>query len=100
MKDTQNSAWNEWANYLLYIVKKHEGDIEKIEPELKQIGLDINSLKEGKLDDDDFQKFLKEDYVIFKTEIKTASKKRDRIWAVILGTVTLLSFLLRYVFKI
>jgi len=40
MTDSQNkSAWNDWANYLLYIVKKHDGDIDGIREELKVMGL-------------------------------------------------------------
>ena len=40
MTDSQNkSAWNDWANYLLHIVKKHDGDLEAIKIELKSIGL-------------------------------------------------------------
>jgi len=40
MTDSQNkSAWNDWANYLLHIVKKHDGDLESIRLELKAIGV-------------------------------------------------------------
>lgn len=97
--DSQNNAWNEWANYLLYIVKKHEGDIEKIKEELKNSGLNLESLDKVKLNEDDFQKFLTEDYVIFKTEVKTAEKKRNRLWGIVLGVVTILNILLRFVVK-
>jgi len=34
-----NTAWNDWANYLLHIVKKHDGDIVSIVNELKLIGI-------------------------------------------------------------
>lgn len=100
MKDIQNSAWNEWANYLLYIVKKHEGDVDAIKKENIELGLLIETLTQSKLDADEFQKFLAEDYVVFKTEVKTTAKRRNMTWGVILGIVTILSFLLRIVLKI
>lgn len=98
MTDSQNNAWNEWANYLLYIVKKHDGDIEKIKEELK--GVDLESLKKVKLNEDDFQKFLAEDYVIFKTEVKTSEKRRNRLWGIVLGIITILNVLLRVLFNL
>ena len=80
MKDTQNSsAWNDWANYLLYIVKKHDGDIDKIQSDLSK-----------------FEK----DYIAFKAGIEAGNKKRDKVWGIILGLVTKFSFILRFIFKI
>jgi hypothetical protein len=88
MKDTPNtSAWNDWANYLLYIVKKHDGDIEKIEKDIKE-------------HKEEFQKFLREDYIIFKTEIKTAERRRNKLWGIILGAATIVNIVLTIILRI
>ncbi len=100
MMDIQNNnAWTDWANYLLYIVKKHDGDIEKIEAELSDIGINIENLKQTKLNEEEFQNFLKNDYIVFKTEIKATEKKRTKIWGIILGIVAILSVVLQFIFK-
>ena len=63
------------------------------------IGIDIENLKQTKLNEEEFQKFLRDDYIVFKTEIKTNEKKRTRLWGIILGIVAILSLVLQFIFK-
>ena len=76
MTDSQNNntAWNEWANYVLEISKKHDKNIDELYDSYSQKCLDIDNLKEVKLSKEEFQKFLISDYVIFKTEVLTKAK--------------------------
>ena len=88
MTDSQNNnaAWNEWANYVLEISKKHDKNIDELYDHYSQKCLDIDDLKEVKLSKEEFQKFLITDYVIFKTEVltkaKLEAKEQGMIWGV------------------
>lgn len=114
MTDSQNNnaAWNEWANYVLEISKRHDKSIEDILKELDLLydkynekNLDIENLREIKLSKEDFQKFLITDYIIFKTEIITkaeaTAKTQGILWgAVVSAAITLIGILMSYILKI
>lgn len=114
MTDSQNNnaAWNEWANYVLEISKRHDKNIDDIMKEIDLLydkynekNLDIENLREAKLSKEDFQKFLITDYVIFKTEILTKAKeeaKAQGIWwgALVSAAITLLGVFLKLILKI
>jgi len=68
--DGQTNTWNEWANHVLHIIKKHDGDFDAIKKELVSMGL----LIQEKLDKDIFQNFRADDYNVFKTEVLTKAK--------------------------
>lgn len=89
MTDSQNkTVWNDWANYVLSIIKKHDSDIDKNEAKLNRTELEIDRLKENKLSRRDFEKFLSEDYIIFKTTVLTRAKTYGAIWGVIVAIIT------------
>lgn len=87
MTDSQNkTVWNDWANYVLSVIKKHDNDIEKSRLDLTNNEIEINRLKETKVDQKDFNKFMSEDYVVFKTTVLTKAKVHGAIWGII-GTI-------------
>lgn len=83
MMDGQTNTWNEWANYVLHVIKKHDGNFEEIEEELKRACL----LIQNKLDKETFQNFRADDYNIFKTEILTKAQVFGIIWGIIAGGI-------------
>lgn len=89
MTDSQNkTVWNDWANYVLSVIKRHDSDIEKNQAKSNQFDIEIDRLKENKLSRRDFEKFLSEDYVVFKTTVLTKAKTYGAIWGVIVAIVT------------
>lgn len=107
MTDSQNNnaAWNEWANYVLEISKKHDKNIDELYDHYSQKCLDIDNLKEVKLSKEEFQKFLITDYVIFKTEVltkaKIEAKEQGMIWGgIISAIITLLGILVSYLLTV
>jgi hypothetical protein len=107
MTDSQNNnaAWNEWANYVLEISKRHDKNIDELFDELNKKCLDIESIREKKQDREDFQKFLISDYVVFKTEVLTKAKSEAKnqgiLWGALVSiAITILGTLLKYVLKI
>lgn len=97
MTDSQTkNVWNDWANYVLNILKKHDSDVEKLQSKSAQSDIEIDRLKENKLSRRDFEKFLSEDYVIFKTTVLTKAKTQGAIWgAIITILISILITLLR-----
>ena len=98
MDSQNNTTWNEWANYILHIVKKHEDVDEKHEQSIKDNCLGIENLKETKLSKEEFQKFLVTDYVIFKTEVLTKAKMTGVIWGAVTGGIV--SFIIMLLAKV
>jgi len=101
--DSQNkTVWNDWANYVLSVIKKHEDDLEKAQIKSNQFEIELNRLKEGKFSIVDFQKFLSEDYVIFKTTVLTKAKTYGAIWGVIVTILTtiLITFIKNFLDKL
>ena len=89
MTDSQNTnVWNDWANYILNVIKKHDADIEKNRVKSNQFDIEIDRLKENKFSRRDFEKFLSEDYVIFKTTVLTKAKTYGAIWGIIVAIIT------------
>ncbi len=81
--NNQNNTWTEWANYVLHIIKKHDGNFEAIEKELKEVALTL----ENKLDKDIFITFRADDYNVFKTEALTKAKYNSILYGAIVGGV-------------
>lgn len=100
MTDSQNNntAWNEWANYVLEISKKHDTNIDELYDFYNKKCLDIDNLKEVKLSREEFQKFLINDYVIFKTEVLTKAKMTGVIWGAVTGGIV--SFIIMLLAKV
>jgi hypothetical protein len=107
MTDSQNNnaAWNEWANYVLEISKRHDKNIDELFDEYNKKCLDIENIREVKLSKEEFQKFLITDYVIFKTEVltkaKSEAKTQGMVWGALVSLViTLLGIVAKLILKI
>ena len=107
MTDSQsnNAAWNEWANYVLEISKRHDKNIDELFDEFNKKCLDVENIREAKLSKEDFQKFLITDYVIFKTEVLTKAKDEAKtqgmLWGALVSVaITLLGIFLELILKI
>lgn len=107
MTDSQsnNAAWNEWANYVLEISKRHDKNIDELFDEFNKKGLEIENIREAKLSKEEFQKFLITDYVIFKTEVLTKAKDEAKtqgmIWGALVSVaITLLGIFLKLILKV
>ena len=97
MDSQSNNPWNEWANYILLMIKQHTENIDKIKTDANDSCLEI----ENKLSKEDFQKFLINDYVIFKTEVITKARLAGILWgAVIGGIVSFIIALISYILKL
>ena len=106
MTDSQNNnaAWNEWANYVLEISKRHDKNIDELFDELNKKCLDIENIREKKQDREDFQKFLITDYVVFKTEVLTKAKAEAKSQGILWGAlvsilISLIGIFLNHVLK-
>lgn len=96
MDSQNNNPWNEWANYILLMIKQHSADIAGTKKDVDDSCLKL----EGKLTKEEFQKFLINDYVIFKTEVLTKAKIAGIVWGAAIGgivsfVIALISFLLK-----
>lgn len=81
--NSQNNTWTEWANYVLHIIKKHDGNFDEIEKELRTKDIAI----ENKLDKEVFTLFRADDYNVFKTEVLTKAKYNSILYGAIVGGV-------------
>ena len=94
MKDTQNtqntqlSSWNEYAQYVLIMLKTY-GDLIK---ELQDKDTASKICLGKKVEQVDFEKFLREDYSVFKANIQA----KATMWGTIAGgIITLLGILIQ-----
>lgn len=107
MTDIQNNnaAWNEWANYVLEISKRHDIQIDELYDKINKSSLDIENMRELKLSNKEFSAFMISDYVVFKTEILTKAKEEAKnqgmIWGGVISIlVGLIGLLIRNILKL